>query len=76
MDRRFIFHLRSRTDLAWPSICANPLVIYRPGEIEHDARYGGSNGLPSWPVAQRNFERLVQSGGWSRSIVMMVRGCA
>ena len=54
-------HLRSRTDLAWPSLalCANPLMIYRPRGrgIEHDARYGGSNGCPSWPFAQRNFER-------------------
>ena len=26
-------------------------------ENEHDARHGGSNGCPSWPVAGRNYDR-------------------
>ena len=41
---------------------------------EHDARHGGSNGCPSWPVAGRHYDLQRESGGWSRSIVTMSRG--
>ena len=39
------------------ALSSHPLMMHRPGEIEHDARHGGSNGCPTWPVADRHFER-------------------
>ena len=33
----------------WPhlTLSAQTLMMHRPGEIEHDARHGGSNGCPT-----------------------------
>ena len=39
------------------ALSAQALMMHRPGGFEHDARHGGSNGCPTWPVAGRHFER-------------------
>ena len=68
-------HRRSRTDLTSP-LLSHPSTTHRPGDIDLDEPSDRAESCPRSRVAGRNFWRYVGSGGWSRSIAMMVRGHA